>query len=220
MLEFNTVLTILLGWLLGLLTPGIADRIRRPYRRRDLMRAVVDEMLGLQYIMALLAYEIRSRHARLSDAFLNEILPIFEAYNGPDRIEGMVTVIKEARLLSEEKRKAAYQAIGKPAAAMSLRQYSIPLLATQIADLSICSVELQRSVLNVRYHLDLYNQVASYTQSQYEMSFSNPGPHDRAALVTNHENGTIDAGKRAETILHAIADLRNRYGSGMPMRLT
>ena len=50
--QIETILTILLGWLLGLLTPGIAERIRRPYRRRDLMWAVVDEMLGIQHTMA------------------------------------------------------------------------------------------------------------------------------------------------------------------------
>jgi hypothetical protein len=38
---FDTILTILLGWLLGLLTPSIAERLRRLYKRRDLVRAVV-----------------------------------------------------------------------------------------------------------------------------------------------------------------------------------
>jgi hypothetical protein len=81
-MEFNTILTILLGWLLGLLTPGIAERIRRPYRRRDLMQAVIDEMLGLQFAMAIVAFLIRSRRAELSDAFLDEIVPIIDAYHG------------------------------------------------------------------------------------------------------------------------------------------
>jgi hypothetical protein len=44
-----------------LLTPGLAERIRRPYRRRDLTQAIVDEMLGLQYTMAVVVYNIRER---------------------------------------------------------------------------------------------------------------------------------------------------------------
>ena len=53
--QLEPVLTILVGWLLGVLTPGIVERIRRPYRSRDLRLAVVDEMLGLQYKMAIIA---------------------------------------------------------------------------------------------------------------------------------------------------------------------
>ncbi len=44
--QFETIFAIFLGWLLSLLTMVISESIRRPYRRRDLIRAVMDEMLG------------------------------------------------------------------------------------------------------------------------------------------------------------------------------
>jgi hypothetical protein len=53
--QLETILAILLGWLLGLLTPAIAERIRRQYKRHELMNAVVDEMLGLQHTLATVA---------------------------------------------------------------------------------------------------------------------------------------------------------------------
>jgi len=76
--QLETVLTILLGWLLGLLTPGIAERIRRPYRRRESIRAVVDEMLSLQHTMAIVAYQMRAMRAEVSDSFLDGVLPVIE----------------------------------------------------------------------------------------------------------------------------------------------
>jgi hypothetical protein len=211
--QLDTVLTILLGWLLGLLTPVIADRIRRPYRRRDLMRAVVDEMRGLQHTMAVVAYQIRARHAEVSDAFLDEILPILDAYKGPDCNEEYVEAMKKTRCLPEEQRKAVYEARQNPNVGMSLRQYAIPLFATQMADLAICSLDFQRAVLNIRYHLDLFNQLAPYTQSLFDKTFANPSPADRIALIANQEKGYGDAGKRAEIILQAIGDLQKRYVS-------
>jgi hypothetical protein len=108
----------------------------------------------------------------------------------------------------------------KPNVAMGLRQYSIPLLSTQIADLAICSLEFQRSVLHIRYHLDLYNQLVPYTQSQFEKTFNNPSPDDRAALVTNQEEGYREACQRAEIIMRAIAHIRKRYGSGKELSAT
>jgi hypothetical protein len=211
--QLDTVLMILVGWLLGLLTPGIAERIRRPYRRRDLMQAVVNEMLGLQHTMAVVAYRARVRRVDVSDAFLDKILPIVEGYNGPDRIESLVEGLKKSRSLSEEQRAALHQAMRKPNVGVALRQYAIPLLTTQIPDLAICSLDFQRSVLNIRHHLDLFNQLVPYTQSLLEKTFNNPSAADREALITNLEEGYRSAGERAEIITKAIGELRMQYGS-------
>jgi len=209
------ILLILLGWLLGLLAPGIAERIRRPYRRRDLIHAVVDEMLGLQHTMATVAHRIRARYADVSDAFLDKALPIVEGYHGPDRNENFILGLRESRGLPEARRAAAHQALRKPNVGLTLRQYAIPLFATQIADLAICSLDFQRSVLKIRYHLDLYNQLVPYTQSLFDKTFNNPSPDDREALITNQEQGYRDAGMRAEIIMQEIGDLQKRYGSAM-----
>jgi hypothetical protein len=211
--QLDTILMILVGWLLGLLTPGIAERIRRPYRRRDLMQAVVDEMLGLQYTMAIVAYRIRARYADVPDAFLDKILPIVEGYSGPARHEDLVEGLRKTRSLSQEQRAAMHQAMRKPNVGVGLRQYAIPLFATQIADLAICSIDFQRSVLHIRYHLDLYNQNVPYAQSLFEKTFNNPSPADRDALITNQEQAYRDAGVRAEIVMNAIGELRRQHGA-------
>jgi hypothetical protein len=211
--QLTPILQILLGWLLGLFTQSIAERIRRPYRRRDLTRAVVDEMLGLQHTMALVAFLVRKRYSNVSDAFLDEILPIVEGYRGPDRDEKLAEALRKSRSLPQEERAAVHDALRKPNVAMGMRQYAIPLFAAHLADLAICTLDFQRSVLKVRYHLDLYNQCVYYTQSLFEKTFNKPSPEDREALVTNQEQGYRDAGLRAEIIMQEIGDLQKRYGS-------
>jgi hypothetical protein len=201
-----------LGWLLGLLTPGIAERIRRPYRRRDLIRAVVDEMLALQHTMAIVAYKIRGRRSDVTDAFLDKILLIVESYHGPDRSEDLIAGLKITRSLPEGQRAAAHQARYKSNVAIGLQQYSIPLFATQVADLAICSIGFQRSVLSIRYHVDLFNQRVPYTQSLFDKTFNNPSPENREVLIANLETGYRDAGIRAEIIMQAIGELQKRYG--------
>jgi hypothetical protein len=209
--EFATVFTILFGWLLGLLTPGIAERIRRPYRRRDLMQAVIDELLGLRHTMAVVSWQIRAKRTKVTDSFLDEILPIFENYHGQDRDEEFIAAMRRTRALPEEQRVALHQARRSPDVGIALRQYAIPLLSTQVVDLAICSLEFQRSVLHIRYHLDLYNQVVLYTQSFFDKTFGNLSEENLAAVRTNVEQGYLDAGLRAEIIMHAISGLQKRY---------
>jgi hypothetical protein len=211
--QLDTILTILLGWLLGLLTPSIAERIRRPYRRRDLERSVVEEMLDLQHTMAVFAYQSRARRGEVTNAFLDQFLPIVEGYKGPDRNEDLVRATRSIRSLPEAQRAAADLAQRKPNVGVSLRQYALPLFASQIADLTICSAEFQRFVLKIR-HLELFNQLVPYTQSLFDKTFNKPNPEDREALIGNLEEGYRAAGKRAEHIMQAIDDLNQQFGSG------
>jgi hypothetical protein len=46
------VLYIVLGWLLGLLSPAIAERIRRHHREKDVIATVVGEFSELQFTFA------------------------------------------------------------------------------------------------------------------------------------------------------------------------
>ncbi|MGP8244530.1 MAG: hypothetical protein ACLQVN_08430 [Bryobacteraceae bacterium] len=205
------ILTLLLGWLLGAFTPLLADTIRRPYRRRDLMRAVIDEMLGLQYTMAMVAHRIRARYAEVSDGFLDDLLPIVEGYRGPDRSEDLARGLAESRGLSEAQRATVDPARRKPDVGISLAQYATPLFATQIADLAICGVDFQRAVLHIRKQLGLFNDLVPYTRWLMDKTFGKPSPEDREALVTNQEAAYRDAGRRAEIIMRAISELCRRY---------
>jgi hypothetical protein len=161
--------------------------------------------------MATVAFRIRARYSDVSDAFLDGILPIVEAYHGPDRNEDFIEGLRKSRSLPEKERAAAHRGLRRPNIGIALRQYAIPLFATQIADLAICGLEFQRSVLKIRYHLDLYNQLVPYTLSLFEKTFNNPTPVDRAALIANQEQGYRDAGTRAEVIMQEVGHLKERY---------
>ena len=207
--QLDPMLLVLLGWLLGLLTPGFGERIRRYYRRRDLVRAVVDEMLGLQYTMADVAIKIRMRRSEVPDAFLDEILPIIEGYNGPERNESHVESIRNYRKLSEAQRSDPSRRNTAPL----LADYAVPLFVSQMADLAICDLDFQRSVLRIRYHLELYNQNAKLTHALFSMTFNKPSREDNDALIKNRETAYEEAAGRAEIIMRAIGELKKKYES-------
>jgi hypothetical protein len=211
--QFETIFAIFLGWLLSLLTMVFSERIRHPYRRRDLIQAVVDEMLGLQYTLA--TAPTWYGQEMLMSRMLFSIRSCRSSKVTTGRIGAMTfrPALKRLRGVSEQERAATLQSKTNSNVGMALRQYSIPLFATQIADLAICSRDFQRSVLRIRYHLDLYNQLVAYTQSLFEKTYNKPSPEDRVALIANQKRGYREAGVRAEIIVQMIRDLRKRYGS-------
>jgi len=205
---FEPILMLVLGWAMGLLAVPITERIRRRYRKRDLMQAVLEELFGLQYTMALVAYRIRARSAEITDEFLDSILPIVEKYAGPDSQPRIVDGIKNLRKQPEKDRIAQHLAVKNPNAGILLKQYALPLLGAQIADLAICALPFQRTVLNIRYQLDLFNQSVPYLQTLFDKTFTVTDAQNRQTLINNMEEGYRDLARRAETMVKAIDDLR------------
>jgi hypothetical protein len=146
----------------------------------------------------------------VTNDFLDSIIPVVENYKGPDREEQMIEAIKKTRKLPEDQRAAVYQALQKPNAGLGLRQYSLPLITTQIADLTICSLDFQRAVLHIRFHLDLCNQAVPESQSLLQKTFSDLSPGNREALIGNLEQVYRGYGNQAEIIVQAIKALANR----------
>jgi hypothetical protein len=194
LIDLAPILMLLLGWFLGLLAPPITERIRRRYREKDLIQAVADELLGLEYTMAFVALKIRLRNAEVTDEFLDSLLPIVEDYKGPDRDEKVLDALTEMRKLPEHQRAAVHRQQRQPQAGLGLQQYGLPLLATQVADLAICPIGFQRAVLNVRYHLDLFNCSAAYLQSQFDKTFMDLTEENHTAILKNLESASWACG--------------------------
>jgi len=198
---------LLFGWALALLTPMIAEHNRRRYRRRDLTRAVVDELVSLQFTMAMVAWSHRARNAQVTDIFLDAIIPLIQSYAGPDKDEGLVSALQNSRARSEEERIAAHRVVRKPNEGLIICQYALPLFVTQIADLAICPLPFQRSVSHIRYHLDLFNQRVPYLLSLFDKTYT-VTDQNREIMVGNLEAGYRFMGERAEIIVKAIEELK------------
>ena len=205
------ILMLLFGWSMGLFSPIIVDRIHRRYRRRELMQAVVDELSGLQFIMALVAWKHRVRNAEVTDDFLDRIvLPCAESYAGPDRDQGWIETLRRSRAMPENARKALHQSMRMPNQGMFLKQYGLPLILSQLTDLAICPLHFQRAVLHIRYNLDLFNQSVPLLQSLLERTFTELSSESRAEIEENLENGYRETGDRAELLVNAIARLKQQ----------
>ena len=68
--DFEKILTLLLGWLLGLLSPALHERIRRGYRRSELSKALHAELSERRFDMAKVAFLFQTRKGSLPDDFL------------------------------------------------------------------------------------------------------------------------------------------------------
>src|SRR2546430_5111049 len=112
--DFSTLLWLVFGWLFGLLTPGIAERIKRKHRQAEVVRAVKGELNELQYMMAIFAYTMRSRSAEITDEFLEWLRPIVRSYQGSEVNIRFAEMLELSRTWTEEQRQQADAALYNP----------------------------------------------------------------------------------------------------------
>ena len=63
--------------------PLIADRIKRPYRRKELLASIRVELQELRVKMAMVAYLMRTKTGNLDRSFLQWVKDSVAGYDGP-----------------------------------------------------------------------------------------------------------------------------------------
>lgn len=211
-MAMENLLHLILGWLLGLVTLGIGEMIRRVYRKRELVVSVTGELAELQYVMASTASRLRMHLAEETDEFLDWLIPIISEYAGPAKIPGMEDSLREVRRIPAVQRRIADLARRRQGVDLALVKYDLPFLTTQLAELSICAPDFQRRVIWVTRQLDYFNQVVEFARSQFDRSFDSAiTDENRAVIETNLTNRYTDLARRAESIAKAIGDIRAKY---------
>jgi hypothetical protein len=211
-MQMHELIYLLLGWLLGLLGPAIVERIRRKHRRRDLISSVVGELTELQFTLAFVAFQLRSKLATVTDEFLDWLMPIVDSYDGPGKNSRLAGMLVEVRAHSEAERRQIDILLQGEGRGLTLKKYEVPFLEGQAAELSICPLDFQRRVFRVKGQLNQFNQQVSYLQGQFEKTF------DPSIVGANRENvernlveGYAAIAKIAEMIARAVDDIMRTH---------
>ncbi len=205
---YEQLLYITFGWLLGLLAPAVVERIRKGYRRSELMVAIKAELHELQYKMALCSNKLNSHLATVTDGHLAWLDQIVRNYTGPNPTAGMLNSLAEYRKMPEEKRCQALAMIRNPNVGVGLLQYSIPFVTAHLADISLYQVPFQSAVIRIKDQLDMFNQRVAYLQKLHDRTFdASLTDLNRSAVISNLEKGYRDLADQSGFIADAISTL-------------
>jgi hypothetical protein len=147
--SLEATLLVVLGWLLGILAGPIGERIRRHYSASRLRKACLTELLELRYTMASGVYLFRSLLGTLDHDLLAWLEPIESQYEGPDKDPRLLSALQHFKAMPAAALAAAMALNRAHLSGMSLKQYSMSFLDSQLANLSILPVDLQQRLLQV-----------------------------------------------------------------------
>ncbi len=203
---------LLLGWLLGILAPGIVYYIHRKYFQKEIIASSLAELKELQHTMAMLAYMIRLYFSDLTDEFMNWLHPIVAEYDGPEARPELIETLARTKELDEETRAHFYTQKRRPSAALSLIEYTLPFIEASSALITSCPIDFQRRLSRIRAHVEIYNQKAANSRTLFYMTFdASIIDNSRQSLNTNLDDEYKYLQDRAEIIVKAISNIRDRY---------
>ena len=198
----------LLGWFLGLLTPGIATYIRDRHRSKQLISALIQEFVTFRYQMTTVSFRLHSHLGFLSDEYLDRIILLVEGYRGADGSEKIRFALKTLR---DSPLDARTQAAVKESEGLSIPEYSLPLFISHASELAICPLKFQWMTLRVRRHVDLFNQSVPVSRYWLHKTFDKLSEPDRQAVNTNLRGAYDNLRLQSEQIIRAIGELNAAY---------
>jgi hypothetical protein len=210
----SPLLLALLGWLLGLITPGITTYIRDRYRSNQLIKAIVQEMVEFQYEVAITSFFLHLRVGErlsdefLSNEFLDRLISVLDNYRGPNRNEFAHQQVRLLRNAPLEARKAER---ANNSGGINVPAFYIPLFISHTSELAICPAKFRFLALKVRHHVDFFNDSAARALHWQEKTFDELSEHKSRAVFENFETTYYALWRQAEIIVRAIADLRSQY---------
>lgn len=206
---FSTILLVVLGWLLGILSPVIVDRIRHGREAKELRVALISELTQLRYRLAIAAYFVQMHLGTVDRQFLEWLKPVLEGYDGPDSIEDILKAVNDQLRLTDGKI-AAFVASqkAKPEQSITFKKYAVPLLDSRITMLSAFKVAIRDVLLAIRTHLNFLNEEVDEARFYLRHSFdTSPSQNNYAAIRDNLDSSIEHVGKRARSIVDLIGDI-------------
>lgn len=204
--DINNIWILLIGWLLGLLSPSIAQGIRKKGKRREIRSGIESELKDLGHRMATVVYITASKFGKYDKALVEWLIPLFEEYKGDNSSGGMLRLLRSHQKSNDEQfAEIIADMVADSGSGLAVKKYKLPYLESKIGELSLFSERSQRRALEILNHLHLFNEEVEEARFYFKLTF------DSSISVENHskalEGGNtsyIKMGERAQIIIDRI----------------
>ena len=200
------LLILLLGWLLGILSPIIVDKIKQQRTNKEIKNAIINEMNDLEYRLMLFSFRILIQVGKVKQEFLRWAVSIMANYTGPYENKEMYKIMKEKSDLDDAELSRRFPAKKR---GLRISKMEIPFTASKVDSLSDFSIDFQKLIFSILAQLKNLNEEITFSLNDFDKTFI-PNISDEILenILTNVSEGYNRMAGRAQTIANLIAQLR------------
>jgi hypothetical protein len=200
-LSFGLIIGII-AWLLGLLSSPITSRILKGYRRNEIKLLVKSDLENLKDRLEGICTSIDLRFGSCDKNSFERMKSTLEKSKEffPDK------PLKSSDITYEQYKTAMNLVEKNPSSFLNVKQFSLPLVNTVLADLSVLDLSYQKSLLWILHRVNLLNDEISFSMSQAALTF-NPDAMKQSgeAIRQNLNSSYIKIKDQAEDLASYIS---------------
>lgn len=200
--DYSDVLLVVLGWLLGTLSPSIGRAILQGYRQRELLRGLSNECLELRFTLALALWGSRSKLREMDLRTLQLVKPIILEYAGGDDQE-LVAVFRQLAARDDQDVVTSMNERGSDPSGQWPMPYDLPLLEAHLGEMTLLPMAKQEQLGRIRAELRLFNEQVAYVRHLLDLTFELTGPN-HAINASNLVIAQRNLGVREEALVRTL----------------
>ena len=212
------VLYIFVGWLLGLISPQLTERIQRSKKQKEILKAITGETRDLRvrlawivlFMKASLLQKALPTEGPRCVAEVNSVLtwmdPIIRSFPAPEDEMFNAGLPVWSDLFSRdesERAKLVFERV-HPAGVSGFKRQSLPFVMNIMGDLSLFPVPVQRHITNIVSKLDLLNQDVDELISLEHIAIAENSENRNEFLNQQFERGFTHHLQSAHQLAQAI----------------
>lgn len=175
-IDINDYSLLILGWLLGILSPAIVTAIKDKREGLVVKKALLAEFEELKFRLLLNVYTIESKHGELNHDFFAWAQSVLVGYKGINSSESLLGTIGPLLKLSKNEMASYTQMTRMQRAAksgISLKKHSLSMLSANIGILAKFDSVFRGRLLEIKTRLEFLNEMIDEARYYFQLSFQN-----------------------------------------------
>ena len=206
-------LVLILGWLLGILSPLIVDGIRgrrEAARGRNAIRA---ELAELSEVLVAAAFQARKAAGTIDRPFLQWVAKRLREVPSP-KVGSLHAAVTAALQADDEDfaRWAPTLGVARGKASM-LQHYPAPLLDSRVSALWTFDFPYQRKLLDIHKNIALLDAIVEQFREYFRLTFTQQSPGNHVLIADNLRQSYENYAERACIVVDRIAALPAKGGA-------
>ena len=203
------ILSLMLGWLLGMFSILIVDEVKRYLKKKDFKKGLSIEVHDIGYRLSGVVFLLYLRFGTYDRDLLNWLFKIYSQYNDQKMLQRIETLLKS----SDEEIDAYAKGLAqqKDIVALNLKKYSLPFLESNMDSISLLDTKLQRLIVQIRARLNSINEEIDLSRFYYEKTFDSTLPDYSSEVIKNNLNQSyINISRQCRIMIDQITYLTER----------
>lgn len=205
------ILLIILGWLLGILSPILQENIKQKRDTKKISAAIINELNDLEYRLMLFAFRLFAHIGKMNIYFISWAASVKENYSGPFINEETANAIVRLSALSNDEIIRLFPDRSETKG-LRMSKMIVPFTQSKVDSLTHFPTDFQKKIFSILTQLSYLNNDIDFSMEDINRTFDPGLDRENWFIIRNNIIESYEAmGNRARQIADKIKEIRIKY---------